>query len=75
MFGTLGGGLMLDRLGSSLRAATLLCAGGTLFGGTLLVLAFATAQSFGTFLFFFAVGELGLFCQQVGRDCLGAGGL
>ena len=77
MCGTLAGGSLLDRMGSSMRNALLLCAGGTLAGSALAAAAFWGARSFPAFCAAFAAAELAMFASQVGC-CWGgwvAGGL
>eukprot|EP00887_Chlorella_sp_A99_P000167 scaffold13.g167.t1 len=62
--GTLAGGALLDRLGSSLYNALVLCAAGMAAGAALVLLAFARAGSFALFSALFAAGQLAMFTSQ-----------
>ncbi|KDD76841.1 major facilitator superfamily protein [Helicosporidium sp. ATCC 50920] len=62
--GTLAGGLLLDRVGSSVRNALVLCGASLLCGGVLLTAAFALAPTYVSFMAVIAAGELGLFMSQ-----------
>ncbi|GLI62008.1 hypothetical protein VaNZ11_004582, partial [Volvox africanus] len=64
VLGSVAGGLALDRLGSTLRNATLLCAASNFMGFVFLLLAFITSRSFGAFMGIFAVGQLVIFLLQ-----------
>ncbi len=68
VFGTLAGGMVLDRMGSTLRNALLVCSLGTAAGFALLVLGFALAPSFGTFAIGLAAGEFAMFMTQVSDE-------
>ncbi len=68
--GTMGGGLLLDIMGSTLPTTLGLCSMAVVVGGTIIALTFAFVRSVGLFFALFAVGELALFCIQV---CLGGG--
>ena len=57
---------MLDRAGSSLRNALLVCTAGTGLGAALIVLGFVLAPSFGTFAVLLGAGEFAMFMTQVG---------
>ena len=57
--------MLLDRMGSSLRNALLVCSLGTAAGFAPLVLGFALAPSFGTFAIGLAAGEFAMFMTQV----------
>jgi hypothetical protein len=59
-----GGGVVLDRIGSSVPNALLLCAGAVGAGGLFCALSFAAAGSLASFAPLFALGELGLFAIQ-----------
>jgi hypothetical protein len=59
-----GGGVVLDRIGSSVPNALLLCAAAVAGGGVFCALSFAAAGSLATFGPLFALGELGLFAIQ-----------
>jgi hypothetical protein len=59
-----GGGVVLDRIGSSVPNALLLCAAAVGAGGLFCALSFAVAGSLATFGPLFALGELGLFAIQ-----------
>jgi hypothetical protein len=65
VLGSLAGGLLLDRLGSSLRNANRLCAAACLVGCVFSVLAFSSTTSFPAFQAVFAAGQLSLFMLQV----------
>lgn len=59
-----GGGVVLDRIGSSVPNALLLCAAAVGAGGLFCALSFAAARSLASFAPLFALGELGLFAIQ-----------
>ena len=61
MGGTLAGGLLLDRMGSSLRNALGVCAAGLACGGVLVIAAFALAPTFPAFCLVLAAGEVFMF--------------
>lgn len=65
VLGIIAGGVALDALGSTLRNGNMLCAFGTLAGGTVCILAFTLTQTFSSFLTVFALGQLGIFVLQV----------
>ncbi|KXZ51059.1 hypothetical protein GPECTOR_14g45 [Gonium pectorale] len=62
--GSVAGGVALDRMGSTLRNANLLCAGSNLVGLVLLLIAFNASRSFAAFMGMFAVGQLVIFLLQ-----------
>ncbi|PSC73072.1 putative sphingolipid transporter spinster-like protein 2 [Micractinium conductrix] len=62
--GTLAGGLLLDRVGASMRNALLLCAGGIAVGSALAIVAFAASTTFTLFALTFAAAELAMFGSQ-----------
>lgn len=65
--GTLAGGWLLDKMGSSMRNALLLCTGGITLGSCLAVVAFWAAGSFWIFAIVFAAAQLAMFGSQVRR--------
>jgi hypothetical protein len=72
--GTLSGGQLLDKMGSSMRNALLLCTLGIGAGACLAVLAFWAAASFGLFSLIFALAQFAMFVSQVGGwDARGRG--
>jgi Organic Anion Transporter Polypeptide (OATP) family len=62
--GTLAGGLVLDALGGSARAAASVCLASCALGFVLLQLAFRVCYTFAPFVAVFAAGELVLFMLQ-----------
>lgn len=64
ILGTALGGIALDRIGSTMSNALLLCAASVATGMVLILFAFTVCSSFGGFIFFLALGELGLFAAQ-----------
>ncbi|KAK9814346.1 hypothetical protein WJX72_004257 [[Myrmecia] bisecta] len=64
ILGTVLGGVVLDRIGSTMPNALLLCAVGLLIGCGFIIFSFAVPRSLALFIPFFAIGELGLFCIQ-----------
>ena len=73
IFGTLFGGLVLDRMGGTLQHALALCAAGIAAGAAFVIAAFALAPSFGAFVGMFGLGEFAMFMTQVrGRGCVGS---
>ena len=64
--GSLMGGFLLDRLGSSIRNSCFLCALGSVVGFVLVVAAFLCTRSFAAFMAVFAMGQLAIFLLQVG---------
>lgn len=60
-----GGGVVLDLIGSTIPNALGLCAAAVFAGGVFCALSFAAAQSLAQFAPLFAAGELGLFALQV----------
>ncbi|KAL0039798.1 hypothetical protein WJX77_008229 [Trebouxia sp. C0004] len=62
--GTILGGVTLDRVGSTMRNALVICCISNVLGALLLVASFAAASSFGMFVPYFAVGQLALFSIQ-----------
>ncbi|GMI86541.1 hypothetical protein like AT2G22730 [Hibiscus trionum] len=63
IFGTIAGGFILDRLGSTINHAFILLSGATFVGGISCFSAFCLRNLYG-FLVLFAVGELLLFAAQ-----------
>jgi len=63
--GGLGGGILLDWMGTTLRNANLVCAVASLGGLAAVLVAFLAAKTFPVFLGLFAIGELLLFMLQV----------
>ena len=61
MVGCLGGGLLLDKLGHSVRSALLLCIIGITSASLLLSLSFALSHTIGWFIPGFLLGELMMF--------------
>lgn len=59
------GGVVLDRVGSSIPNACRLCAWAVAAGGVFCALSFAAARNLLQFAPLFAAGELGLFAIQV----------
>ncbi len=59
------GGIVLDRMGSSIRNALALCAAAVAAGCLFCGLSFGVAATLGQFAPLFALGELGLFAIQV----------
>ncbi|GIL51235.1 hypothetical protein Vafri_7090, partial [Volvox africanus] len=64
VLGSVAGGLALDRMGSTVRNATLLCAASNFLGFVFLLLAFITSRSFEAFMGLFAAGQLVIFLLQ-----------
>ena len=64
ILGSLGGGLTLDRIGSSLRNANLVCGISNWVGMVLVLAAFLGASNFTLFMVLFALGEFALFFIQ-----------
>ena len=60
---------MLDRLGSTLQHALVLCAAGVGVGAVLVLAAFALAPTFAVFSALFAAGEFAMFMTQVRPSC------
>lgn len=71
VFGSLGGGLILDRLGSTLANANLVCGVSNLVGLVFVLLAFLLAKSFSVFMVLFALGEFALFMMQAPVGAIG----
>eukprot|EP00198_Chlamydomonas_reinhardtii_P001936 XP_001691272.1 predicted protein [Chlamydomonas reinhardtii] len=69
--GSVAGGLALDKMGSTLRNANLLCAFANLVGFVFLLLAFTTSQTFAAFMGLFAVGQLIIFLLQAPVAAIG----
>lgn len=59
--GTLSGGLLLDRWGSTLQNGTYLCFLGLASGSVFLILAFVLTKSFYTFCLVFSLGQCAMF--------------
>ncbi|KAK9837488.1 hypothetical protein WJX81_006376 [Elliptochloris bilobata] len=68
--GTLLGGVLLDRMGASLKNALLICAGGAAVGCVCVALGFGLAPSLWTFVPPFTIGELALFSIQAPSNAL-----
>ena len=68
--GTLGGGVLLDKAGSTMRNAALLCCVALGGGGAALLAAFALAPSFPVFAAMLGVGELLLFASAAPSNAL-----
>ncbi|KAG2496928.1 hypothetical protein HYH03_004934 [Edaphochlamys debaryana] len=64
VLGSVAGGVALDKMGSTLRNANVLCAGSCLVGFFWLLLAFTASRSFGGFMGLFAVGQFTIFLLQ-----------
>lgn len=71
ILGSLGGGLLLDYVGSTLRNANLICALAALGGWVMVQISFLAARSFTTFIVTFALGELLLFLLQAPVAAIG----
>eukprot|EP00879_Flechtneria_rotunda_P017725 GHRR01018581.1.p1 GENE.GHRR01018581.1~~GHRR01018581.1.p1 ORF type:complete len:498 (+),score=156.86 GHRR01018581.1:326-1819(+) len=71
VFGSLGGGLLLDKLGSTLANANLICGLSNLVGLVFVLLSFLVARSFAVFIALFAIGELALFMMQAPVGAIG----
>lgn len=71
VFGSLAGGLLLDRLGSTLSNANLVCGVSNLVGLVFVLVAFLAAQNFTVFIVLFALGELALFMLQAPVGAIG----
>jgi len=69
--GSLAGGVLLDRLGGTARAAASICSGAAAGGLALALLAFAAARTFGAFVALFAAAELFMFASQAPVAALG----
>lgn len=69
--GSLAGGILLDRLGSNLRNANLLCGSSVLIGWVVVTATFLASKRFGAFLAFFALGEFFLFMLQAPVAAIG----
>ena len=61
---------MLDRVGSSIRNALLMCAGGMLIGGVCVALSFGIAAKLWQFVPLFALGEFAWFATQARSLCV-----
>ncbi len=59
---------MLDRIGSTIRNALLMCAGGMVIGGVCVALSFGTAAKLWQFIPLFGLGEFAWFATQA-RTC------
>lgn len=66
VLGSVGGGVLLDRLGSTLRMASVICGCACLLGLVALLPAFLSTTTFAGFMSAFAVGQLLIFLLQVG---------
>lgn len=71
VFGSLGGGLALDALGSTLWNANLLCGVSNFVGLVFVLTAFLAARNFTVFIVLFAIGELALFMIQAPVNAIG----
>ena len=70
ILGTLGGGIALDRMGSSMHNAATICSLSMLLGAAVIMLAFMAAPSFGVFSLIFSIGEFLLFVTQAPSNAL-----
>ncbi|CAL8463948.1 g3483 [Coccomyxa elongata] len=64
VFGTLAGGVLLDRMGSTMGNALTICAAGMAFGAVLIILAFGVTTSLLGFVPPFAAGQFAIFGIQ-----------
>ncbi|GAX75013.1 hypothetical protein CEUSTIGMA_g2459.t1 [Chlamydomonas eustigma] len=64
VMGSLAGGVALDRMGSTLRNASSLCAASNFIGFILVVTAFSATKTFTSFMVVFGMGQFALFCLQ-----------
>ena len=71
MVGSLAGGLLLDRMGPTLRHASAICAASNVVGFVFVVLAFTVTRSFTAFMCLFALAQLALFTLQSPVAALG----
>lgn len=71
VLGSVAGGVALDRMGSTLRNANLLCALSNGAGFVFVILAFTASRSFGAFMALFAAGQLLIFLLQAPVAALG----
>lgn len=69
--GSAAGGLLLDRLGGTARAAAAICSGAAAGGLVLASIAFLAAPTFGWFCFAFAAAQLAMFSSQAPVGALG----
>lgn len=74
VLGTLAGGVLLDKLGATLRNGNLICCGSCVFGLVFALITFNATHSFVAFLSLFAITELLLFCLQVRKVRVRSGG-
>jgi hypothetical protein len=63
--GSVLGGVALDRLGNTMRAACIICAASSLAGLVVLLPAFLFTQTFAAFMALFAIGQMLVFLLQV----------
>lgn len=70
VLGTVIGGVVLDRMGSSIPNACRLCAASVTIGGIFCALSFAVSRSLLQFAPLFAAGELGLFAIQAPSNAI-----
>eukprot|EP00878_Enallax_costatus_P013039 GHUV01013624.1.p1 GENE.GHUV01013624.1~~GHUV01013624.1.p1 ORF type:complete len:448 (+),score=74.60 GHUV01013624.1:1583-2926(+) len=71
VFGSLGGGLVLDALGSTLVNANIVCGVSVFVGLVLVLIAFLAARNFTIFIVLFGLGELALFMIQAPVNAIG----
>eukprot|EP00798_Chlamydomonas_sp_ICE-L_P006590 gene6590-3244_t len=62
--GSLAGGFLLDRVGSTLVNANIICATSCIVGCFFALIAFIFTQTFAQFMTFFALGQLAMFALQ-----------
>jgi len=68
--GTLMGGLALDRMGSGVTNALILCSSCSLLGCVAVALSFGVASSLPVFIVLFGLGELALFATQAPQSAV-----
>ena len=64
VLGTVAGGLLLDRLGSTLRNAFYICTAANFIGFFFVTMAFTLAKSFASFMILFGIGQSFIFLLQ-----------
>lgn len=70
VFGTLAGGFLLDKVGSSLRNGLVLCAVSLAAGTLFMTAAFGLAKTFAAFCAVFGLGQVALFMAQAPSNAL-----
>mmetsp|Transcript_10894 Transcript_10894/g.32645 ORF Transcript_10894/g.32645 Transcript_10894/m.32645 type:complete len:526 (-) Transcript_10894:2458-4035(-) len=70
VFGTVAGGVALDRVGSSIPNACRLCAGCVALGGVFCALSFAAARGLPQFTPLFVLGQMNLFAIQAPANAI-----